>query len=169
MQGSRLELLRSFTETARSHGKKPGSVLLSAETKAPPAPVALLLELGDGEAAMLLHRLRTLDDVPVMISLDWVPVELAPDLLTLNWNSENRSLYGELTTRYGIVPAQGQTMLSARLATPDECQLLALSAPAALLMVEQVAYSALGRPINVTYSAQNPSLYPLRLEQAPRS
>ncbi|WDR06826.1 GntR family transcriptional regulator [Devosia rhodophyticola] len=167
--GFEIELLRSFTETARSHGKKPGSVLLSAETTTPPAPVALLLELGAAQPAMLLHRLRLLDDVPVMISRDWVPVELAPDLLTLNWNLENRSLYDELTTRYGIVPAQGQTMLSARLATPDECQLLVLKAPAALLMVEQVAYSAVGHPINVTYSAQNPSLYPLRLEQAPRS
>lgn len=166
--GFELELLRSFTETARAHGKSPGSALISAGLHIPPTSIAATLGLSPGEPAISLRRLRLIDQQPVMIGHDWVPIGIAPDLLDLDWAAENRSLYAELSARYGVVPTHGQTVLSATLANAEECRLLNLGHPSAVLVVEQVAYDGAGRTINATYAIQNPAAYPLRLEQGGR-
>jgi GntR family transcriptional regulator len=46
--------------------------------------------------------------------------------------------------------------------------LLELERRAAVLTVEQIAYSSSGRPINATLSVHHPTRYPLRLEQSGR-
>src|SRR6185437_15446061 len=106
-----------------------------------------------------------LDEQPVAIAEDWIEATKVPDLLALDWSRGNRSLYGELIGRYGLRPSRGETVLAARLARPEEAALLELSAGEAVLTVEQIAYDALGRPINFTISVHHPTRYPLRLAQ----
>lgn len=166
-RGYELELLRSFTETARAHGRVPGTVLLAAETLPAPEPVAEALDLPAGASAFSLERLRLLDGRPVAISRDWLAVRLAPGLAGLDWSVDNLSLYGELRSRYGVVPHHGQTILGAAMASAEQAHLLRLSPPAAVLTVEQIAYDATGRPINLTYTTHEPAIFPLRLEQGP--
>jgi GntR family transcriptional regulator len=166
--GFELELLRSFTETAHAHGKEPGAQLLSVEVMQAPAEIAEGLQLNRDHRVISLRRLRLLDGSPVAIAHDWVALALAPDLHQLDWSGPNRSLYGELRERYGVIPHHGQTILGATLAMPDETALLALAPPAALLTVWQTAYDMANTPINITYSVQNPVTYPLRLEQGYR-
>ena len=116
-------------------------------------------------AVVALRRLRLLDERPVAITEDWIDASKAPEITSLDWESGNRSLYDTLRNRYGLRPARGETVLSSRLATPEECDLLELTAPAAVLTVEQVAYDRNGASINMTLSVQHPTRYPLRLEQ----
>lgn len=163
--GYELELLRSFTETAHTHGQVPGSRLLGAKIMPAPPTIATSLEIAAACPVIWLKRLRLLDGRPVAIAQDWLAVEKTPGLLALDWTLENRSLYAEIRTRYGLRPHHGVTVLSATLATPEECQLLDLVAPAAVLCVEQIASDAAGQPINLTYSTHDPITYPLRLEQ----
>jgi GntR family transcriptional regulator len=112
--------------------------------------------------------LRLLDGDPVALAQDWIEAALVPGLLDLDWQQNNRSLYSELRTRFGLVPDRGATVLSARLALKDEADLLELERRAAVLTVEQIAYSSSGRPINATLSVHHPTRYPLRLEQSGR-
>lgn len=161
-----LELLRSFTETAQAHRQVPGSRTLVVEI-VPAAPdVAASLRLGPDRRVVSLRRLRLLDGVPVAIGHDWVPLGLAPDLAALDWSVTNRSLYAELRDRYGLVPYQGETILSAALASHDDAALLGLTPPAAVLTVSQIAYDTAGQPINLTRTIHHPAAYPLRLDQS---
>lgn len=164
-QGYELELLRSFTETAVAHGQVPGGQLIDAEIVDAPPKVAEGLRLGEDRRAISLRRLRLLDGKPVAISHDWIAFRLAPDLLSLDWQTGNRSLYQELRSRYGLVPHHGHTILGASLANDEEAALLGLTQPAAVLQVEQSAYDAANKPINMTYSVHDPVAYPLRLDQ----
>jgi GntR family transcriptional regulator len=160
-----LELLRSFTATAIEHGRRPGSFLLHARIEPASPRVAAALALTAGDPVAALRRLRLLDGVPVAIGEDWIEARKVPGLVDLDWGEGTQSLYEELHARYGLRPQRGETVLSARLADRDESRLLELAAPAAVLVVEQVAWDASGTPINLTLSVQHPTRYPLRLEQ----
>lgn len=164
--GFDINLVRSFTETARSHGQAPDSRLLAAGTAPADADVAALLGVARGEEVHHLVRLRRLDGVPVAISTDWLLAATVPDLLSLDWTVPDRSLYAELKGRYNLTPRSGRTEITARLAAGSEAELLDLSPGAALLMVEQVAFDKAGQVINASRSLQHPELNPLRLEQA---
>jgi GntR family transcriptional regulator len=168
-QAFELELLRSFTATALRHGMIPGARLLGGETIAAEGHLAASLRVRPGDALIHLKRLRLLDGQPVAIAEDWIEAEKTPGLLSLDWSSGNRSLYDELRHRYGLHPDSGETVLSARLATPEEAGLLGLEPPAAVLTVEQIAYGRDGAPINATRSIHHPTRYPLRLEQGQRA
>jgi GntR family transcriptional regulator len=163
-----LELLRSFTATAERHGFRPGSRLLTGEVVPADERLAVALHARIGEPVVSLRRLRLLDNQPVAIAHDWMLAVSVPNLLRLDWHSGNRSLYDELRHRYRLLPEQGETLLSARLAEGDEADLLELRDPAPVLVVEQIAHSRDGTPINATTSVHHPTRYPLRLEQSGR-
>lgn len=167
-KGYELELLRSFTETAQAHGQVPGSRTLVAEITQATPDVAASLQLGQDRRVVSLRRLRLLDGVPVAIGHDWVPLSLAPDLAALDWTVANRSLYAELRDRYGLVPYQGETILTAALADREDAALLRMAPPAAVLTVSQIAYDTTGQPINLTRTIHHPVAYPLRLDQSRR-
>jgi GntR family transcriptional regulator len=160
-----LELLRSFTATAERHGFRPGGRLLNGEIVPADRRLAAMLHLRIGEPVVALRRLRLLDGDPVAIAHDWIGAARVPNLLALDWNSGNRSLYGELNQRFHLRPERGETILSSRLARDDETELLQLPHPAAVLVVDQIAFSRDGTPINATTSVHHPVRYPLRLEQ----
>lgn len=164
-QGYELELLRSFTETALAHGQVPGGRVLEAEIVEASPTVAEGLRLSGDRRVVSLRRLRLLDQVPVAIGHDWVPLAMAPDLAALDWTVPNRSLYAELRDRYGLVPYYGETILSADLASADDAALLRLELPAPVLTVSQIAYNATGQAINLTHTIHHPRAYPLRLDQ----
>lgn len=164
-----LELMRSFTATAMEHGRNPGSRLLTAAIEPASEGTAQQLEVEAGTPVISLRRLRLIDGEAVAISHDWLLPVRVPGLLDLDWANGNRSLYAELASRYGLVPHNGHTLLSARLADAAEARLLDLKPPAALLSVEQIAYDVHGSPINHTISLHHPTRYPLRLDQEQRA
>ncbi|KKC37428.1 hypothetical protein WH87_12960 [Devosia epidermidihirudinis] len=168
-RGHELEVVRSFSEMALANGSVPGTKLLSLDVMEPPEDIALGLALEPGAKVVHLKRLRLLDDLAVSVTQDWLPATLVPTLAMLEWNKSNLSLYAELRERYAVIPLHGQTRLSAALAEPDEAELLGLTPPAAVLVVDQIAYGAGRIPINMTHSVQNPKTYPLRLSQGTAS
>jgi GntR family transcriptional regulator len=167
-QAFELELLRSFTATAMRHGLTPGGRLISGKIVPADEKLSTSLHVGPGDPVVALRRLRLLDGQPVAIAEDWIDARKVPGLLSLDWQTGNRSLYDELRQRYRLDPESGETVLSSRLATFEEAKLLGLKRPAAVLTVEQIAYSRDGRPINATHSIHHPTRYPLRLEQGQR-
>ena len=98
-----------------------------------------------------------------------MPASIVPRILELDWTTPNNSLYAELAGRYGLIPQRGHTILSARLADVEESRPLELSPPAAVLGVEQIAFDAQERPLNLTLSTHHPRRYPLRLDQDSRT
>lgn len=164
--GYELHLLKSFTSTALANGRVPGSRLLVAKVYQAPLEITRPLFLAAGAEVILLRRLRTLDGLPVAVQSDWMPLSTAPTLLDLDWTVENRSLYAELRERFGARPARGQTTLTARLADEEEADLLGMVQPAAVLAVDQIAFDARNRPVNLSAFIQHPERYPLTLSQS---
>ena len=165
-RGFELHLLKSFTATALANGRRPGQRLLAARIARAPLEITRPLFLPEGAEVVELSRLRLLDDVPVVIQTDWLSAARVPGLIDLDWSSSNRSLYAEIRERYRIRPVRGQTTLSARLAAASEANLLGLEPPAAVLTVDQIAFDARNRPVNLTTLKHHPERYPLTLAQS---
>ncbi|WP_342457062.1 GntR family transcriptional regulator [Ensifer adhaerens] len=164
-EGFELHLLTSFTANAIAKGMVPGSRTLEAKIYAAPPEVTRALYLPASAEVVLLKRLRTLDGVPVVIQYDWLQPAICPGLLDLDWSSGNRSLYAELRERYDQRPVRGQTTISARCPDPEEEQLLKLEPNTAVLTLDQIAFNAANRPINVSTSIHHPKRYPLSIQQ----
>lgn len=158
-----LDLLKSFTSTAITTNRRPGSRLIEGWVGKADREITRPLFLPDGADVVYLRRLRFLDDVPVTVQEDWLSPALAPGLLDLDWSSGNRSLYGELRERYSVIPVRGETIVSARLLTGEEATLLRVEPPAAALVIDQIAYDTDNRPVNLSVSV---TLHPQVLSQA---
>lgn len=156
-----LDLLKSFTANAHATNRSPGSRLLEGWIGKAPREITRPLFLADGADVLLLKRLRLLDGLPVSIQADWLSPAAVPGLLDLDWSTDNRSLYAELRERYSIRPVRGQTILGARLLAADEAALLDLEMPAAALSIDQIAYDAGNRPVNLSFLVQHPTRHPL--------
>ena len=163
-----IEIVRSFTETAEANNRKPGMQLLAASIIQGEADITRPLGLPPGSNVIFLGRLRFLDNLPVVVQPDWFAEATAPGILGIDWSTGNRSLYAEFKERYGVVPARGQSTLSARLASEAEARFLQLDLPAAVLTLDQIAYDNEYRPVNVSSMAYHPVRYPLSLTQSRR-
>jgi GntR family transcriptional regulator len=163
-----LEIVRSFTQTAIENRLLPGMRLLKGELIKADEEIARALNLPIGAEVVYLERLRLLNDLPVVIQRDWFSAAMTPDILALDWTTGNRSLYSEFEQTYGVFPARGQSTVSARLATPTEGALLQMEMPAAVLTLDQVAYDASNRTVNISAAAYHPLRYPLTLTQMTR-
>ncbi|MBD9650049.1 GntR family transcriptional regulator [Ensifer sp. ENS09] len=160
-----LEIVRSFTQTAIENRLRPSMRLLTGEVIKAGEEIARSLSLPVGAEVVYLERLRLLNDLPVVVQRDWFSAGMTPGILKLDWTAENRSLYSEFEQTYGVFPARGQSTVSARLATDAEAELLQMETPAAVLTLDQVAYDATNRTVNISAAAYHPLRYPLTLTQ----
>ncbi|MCA5891967.1 GntR family transcriptional regulator [Isoptericola sp. NEAU-Y5] len=121
--------LTTFGEEARRRGLTPGADIL--ETAVVPAP-RTVAEALDRDVATPMHfvlRLRTADGTPMSLEETWVPVDLAPDLLS---DGVPESIYGALRAR-GLDPTWGEETITAADATPQERETLQMQGSHAVM------------------------------------
>lgn len=86
--------LDSFTEIAKSEGKKPTSQVLRFELKQASEEIASRLQLAIGEPVYYARRLRRIDNVPMQLEDTWLSVNRFPDL-TINHMKRSKFSYIE--------------------------------------------------------------------------
>lgn len=86
--------LDSFTEIARSEGKKPSSQVLRFELQQASEDIASRLQLAYGEPVYYAKRLRHIDNVPMQLEETWLSVNRFPDL-TINHMKRSKFSYIE--------------------------------------------------------------------------
>lgn len=149
--------LSSFTEDMRVRGFTPGAHTLSFTTTPPEGEASAVLDLGPGERAHVIRRLRTADGVPMAIETVTLTAALAPDLSAADL--EDGSLYTLLGER-GIVFDGGEETVRARNATAEEARLLHVPAHAAVLHLTRTS-TWRGRPVEYTVSSYRGDRYEL--------
>lgn len=70
----------SFAESLHLQNKDFVTKVLVCERKPATLAVAAHLGIEEGDPALHLVRLRTVDDVPVMLIASWVPLDVCPDI-----------------------------------------------------------------------------------------
>jgi len=86
--------LDSFTEIAKSEGKKPHSQVLRFELQVASEDIASRLRLAPGEPVYFAKRLRYIDNIPMQLEETWLSVNRFPDL-TINHMKQSKFAYIE--------------------------------------------------------------------------
>jgi GntR family transcriptional regulator len=101
--------------------------------------VARELRLGAGEPVIVLERLRSIFDEPILTVTSYLPQSLFPGLIEQNF--ERVSLYHLLRTAYGMTMARARRYMEAVPAPRQEAELLGLKIGAPLMLIASTTFS----------------------------
>lgn len=139
--------LVSFTKVMEQRGYTTRAKLINLEQRVANALLARQLQIPITAPIYHGHRLRLLNQEPVMLEKFTLPVHRVPefeqhDLVT-------RLIYETLETEYGIRVSKAQQSLEAVIATDYEAKLLNIESGKALMLEEHLGFDQNGQPIEV--------------------
>ena len=140
-------VLMSFSEMAASRGLNPGGHVLHRRQRPATIDEAEALGLAPGAPMFELERLRSLDNVPILIDRTRIPLSLAPGLDEMDLNG--RSLYEALEQNFGMRPTRARLTVEAIPADERRAQLLGLEPGQPLLLCRQQSQDQTGRQIEL--------------------
>jgi GntR family transcriptional regulator len=158
-----LNVLLSFSSSARERGLVPSSKILESSITPATSALSRQLLIGLGSEVVSLVRLRYIDDLPVRIEHVWLPHGRCPGVL--DYDLGGGSLYAVLSEKYELTMTRAETSISAQIASAQEQELLDLSYPDAVVTVDQLTYAQDDRPIELSLMVIHPRRYPLSLVQ----
>lgn len=120
--------------------------VLSVTLRGAAAQEAQGLGLAEGEPVIAVHRRRTVETRVVMHEVVVLNASLVPNFPTEPALVPER-IYPALAESWGLKISAIRERIEAALATPEDCALLGLAAPAAVLVIQEVAYDEQARPI----------------------
>jgi GntR family transcriptional regulator len=135
----------SFTEEMQNRGLDPETRLVGARPESAGELVASALELEVGSPTLYLERLRLAGGEPLLLEQVHLPAERFPGLLASDL--ETNSLYDILTERYGTRVARAREALEPVLLPSREARLLGQPPRSLALLVQGIAFSTEGAPI----------------------
>lgn len=141
--------LPSYSEDIRKMGFTPGAFLVEMSKSVAENPVAEKLNLNQDELVWKVTRVRTADDVPIILSTSFLPVKIFPELTR---EEVLDSLYKMLEEKYKNRPVWGNDFYTAINADRFLASLLKIEENKALLYSERISYSKKGRPLEFSTS-----------------
>lgn len=158
------ERYRRSSETGKIYPLNERAEIVVAElTSAPPTVVEMLRV--EGTRAVRRQRLTFRDDLPVELSTSWFEEsmsESAPRLLLRERILEGTVAYVEAMT--GRRARLARDRISARLATPAECDVLGLDLPSAVLVTNHLVLDADDLPLEYAESVAPPEAWTVEHE-----
>jgi GntR family transcriptional regulator len=129
--------LLSFHDMVARENVVVGAQPLHSEARPATLSESEVFDIAPGAPLFVLDRLRTLDELPVAIDSNVLPLALAPDLPEVDWSQD--SLYSRLEAA-GHAPITADYAVEARPADADQAELLATTVGAPLLVAESRAF-----------------------------
>lgn len=143
-----LDLNFGVTEAIRAAGMSPGTSSATVRTAAASADDAKALDLQRGDTVVVLERVRTADDRPVVWSRDVVRATLLP--AGALERAGDVSVY-EVLERGGVTIQHGVVTVEPQAADKALAKRLRIEQGALLLYLRQVDYDAAGEPVLLSH------------------
>lgn len=137
--------LFSFTDGMRRRGYTPGARIIAFVQQ--PAEPAIASELGLAAAAPLysIHRLRLVNQEPVMLERYLIPVDRFPGLE--RHDLAHRSMYEIMRVEYGVQISRARQSLEPVVAAAYEAGLLEIEVGAPLMLERRLSFDQHGQPV----------------------
>ncbi len=147
-----------FADFAARHGLSIRARVLSHEVRSASLQESERLRVAPGASLFDLVRVRSLDDLVVVIERNRLPLSLCPSLADADF--ARASLYATLRDADPPqLPTMAEYSLEARRAAPRECELLEMDPEIPLLVAEQLAFNQDGRPLEWTVATYRGDRY----------
>ena len=145
--------LRFFFQYFRLHGldgslQNSTSDILSLKRREANDEERSGLRLDDASEVISIHRLRSVGGHPVMHEVMALPARMLPEFPDKKEEIPSL-LYLFLLDRYGIRISAVREQIAADMATEEDCRLLQLAMPSAVLTIDEVAYDQSALPVLV--------------------
>ncbi len=135
----------SFSEEMQTRGLDPATRLVGSRAEVASERVAAALEIPPGAPTIFVERLRMADSDPLLLEQVHLPAARYPGLLAADL--ESGSLYSLLNDLYGTRVARARETFEPVLVRAREAKLLGLKPRMPALLVEGVAFSDEGIPV----------------------
>jgi DNA-binding GntR family transcriptional regulator len=145
MEPAAAQKLSTLSEDFASQGIALDTRVLSCEVAVPAFEIARMLQLGEGEPALRLVRIRSARDLPIALLHNYVRLDLAPGIERVDFGET--TLFGVLEGRYGLEIGTARRSFSAVAAPLEVAQALALPPNQPVQYLEQVTLLADGRVV----------------------
>lgn len=143
--------LNSLTTELQRRGMRPGGMLIVSELVRGNESIRQQLRLADDEQLVRLERLRTADNQPIALEIDYLPYPRSSGVYQRAREVGEGSLY-QLMISEGLIPALAEQSLTADRAGVREAELLRVSSGDAGLRLTSVAFDQTGLPLLVSES-----------------
>jgi GntR family transcriptional regulator len=153
-----LSINTGVTDLIRAHGMKPGTRDMSVELRLASEDEARKLGLTRPARAWVIDRVRTADDVPVIVSRDVAPEDLFSSYGAAGDALESGSVYGSLSDKESSVH-HGIASIHPVAADSQLARSLEVKEGALLLQLVQVDYDVTGRPVLLSYEHHLPDAF----------
>ncbi|HSS35797.1 MAG TPA: GntR family transcriptional regulator, partial [Patescibacteria group bacterium] len=140
----------SFAEEMIDQGHEPGTRLVASRSETAGAAVAAALGIEVGAPTLYVERLRLADDEPLLLEQVHLPADRFPGLLSADL--ESSSLYDLLARRYDAPVAFARESFVPIALSAREARLLGQQPDSLALLVEGVAYTRAGVPVEYARS-----------------
>lgn len=134
-----------FTQGMQRRGYKPGAKVITLEQQPADAAIAKELHLRTSEPVYHIHRLRLINQEPVMLESFTLPVSRFPGLE--RHNLANRSAYEVMETEYGVTISRARQSLEPTIATEYEAEQLHIKPGAPLMLETRLAFDQHDQPV----------------------
>lgn len=153
--------VQGLADYALSRGLSARTRVLSARVRSCTEREAEALQTVPGAQLYELRRLRSLDDLVVVLEHNRLPLALCPALAAVDFT--HASLYATLRAAVPPqVPRMADYAVEARHASPEEGQLLEIDGSTPVLVATQLSYNQDGRPLELTVAAYRGDRYLFR-------
>ena len=139
------DLLVPFTRGMRRRGYMPGAKVIMLEQRPVEVSVASYLKLPVSAPVYYVHRLRFINQEPVMLERFTISVHRFPGLE--GHDLENRSVYEIMETEYGVLITKARQSLEPVIATEYEAECLGIEQGAPLMLERRLGFDQDGQPV----------------------
>lgn len=138
-------VLISFTKGMQRRGYQPGARVILFERRFAAAPLAKVLGLSESDGVYRIHRLRTINQEPVLLERLTIPVHRFSDFE--RHDLATHSLYEVMQMEYGVTVHHARQGLEPVIASDYEANLLEVQVGAPLMLEVRVAFDRDGAPV----------------------
>jgi GntR family transcriptional regulator len=139
-----------LTEDMAEKGVLIVSKVLLNESRKATYEIRQHLQIKTHELVILIRRLRSSNDFPIVIENTYHPYKRFPDLLETDFT--NRSIYRFLQDRYQVQVHQAEDSFVAGIADVEESKLLEIDGGAPVMRYQRIGVDSEGVPIEFTRS-----------------
>ncbi|HEY7970558.1 MAG TPA: GntR family transcriptional regulator [Candidatus Limnocylindrales bacterium] len=140
----RIEGPPSFTEWAARHGYVVTSNVLVSKSRTAATGEASDLRIVVSSKVFELERVRFIEGVPISLDRSVLHPRLIPALKGVDF--ANRSLYGTVRERAGVIPSRAEVLVRAVPATEREASLLTVRVGDPLLELDEMTFDQYDEP-----------------------
>lgn len=154
--------LRGLTEELSRDGLLVRSKVLTQEVVPAAGEAMHAMQVPANTPLFLIRRLRSVQNIPIVIETSYHPHARFPELLEMDLN--NRSIYEILESKYQARPVQATDSFFAEIASKEVAQLLEIETGAPIMNFKRIARDRQGEIMEFTFSIYRADYYQFVIE-----